>query len=174
MSRENKSFALTASTLLLTALFAACVPQPQQGGTAWGVGAFDSNGERLDFTATSESGSNLTYTGGPQAGMMMGGGYLTCASCHGPDGRGGIHTMPMQTMNAPDIRWAVLAGEMEGEHRGESAEGHGITAYNFETFRLAVVEGTHPDGAALSVDMPRWNMSDEDLTDLLEYLKALP
>lgn len=105
---------------------------------------------------------------------MMGGGYLTCASCHGPDGRGGIHTMPMQTMNAPDIRWAVLAGEMEGEHRGESAEGHGITAYNFETFRLAVVEGTHPDGAALSVDMPRWNMSDEDLTDLLEYLKALP
>lgn len=138
------------------------------------MGAFDSGGERIYFTATSGRDTNITYTGGPPAGMMMGGGYLTCASCHGPDGRGGIHTMHMQIMNAPDIRWTVLAGEMEGEHGSESAEEHGVAEYNLEIFRLAVVEGKHPDGTALSVEMPRWNMSDEDLTDLLEYLKTLP
>jgi hypothetical protein len=38
-------------------LLAACVPRSApmgQGGTAWGQGAFDSNGERIYFTATSE------------------------------------------------------------------------------------------------------------------------
>jgi len=40
------------------------------------------------------------------------------------------------TINAPNIRWSVLAGEMEGEHRGESEEGQGSGGeYNLETFR---------------------------------------
>ena len=43
-----------------------------------------------------------------------------------------------------------------------------------ETFRLAVVEGRHPDGELLDADMPRWTMSDEDLGDLLDYLESLP
>jgi len=37
------------------------------------------------------------------------------------------------------------------------------------------VEGKHPDGAtSLSTNMPRWNISDEDLADLIAYLKILP
>ncbi len=152
----------------------ACAPQWQRGGTAWGVGAFDSNGERIYFTATNESGMNITYTGGPSSGMMMGGGYLTCASCHGPDGRGGVHTMMgMQTMNATDIRWAVLTGEIEGEHGGEDEVSHGSGAYNLETFRLEVVKGQHADGTSLSTNMPRWRLSDEDLAGVAEYLKTL-
>ena len=45
------------------------------GGTAWGTGAFRSNGERIYFTATSERGTEITYAGGPTSGdwMMMGG-----------------------------------------------------------------------------------------------------
>ncbi len=88
-------------------LLAACASRPAllgPGGTAWGVGSFDSNGERIYFTATSDRGTTITYTGGPVSGMMMGAGYLACASCHGPDGRGGQHIMHMQTMDAPDIR----------------------------------------------------------------------
>ena len=107
----------------------------------------------------------------------MGGGYLTCASCHGPDGRGGIHTMMgMQTMNATDIRWLVLAGGIEGEHSGGTEEGgHRETGdgYDLKPFRLAVVEGTHPGGKSLSSNMPRWNVSDEDLTDLVVLLFLL-
>jgi hypothetical protein len=44
--------------------------QPVSNGTTWGVGSFDSNGERIFFTATSESGSSITYTGGAVQGMM--------------------------------------------------------------------------------------------------------
>jgi hypothetical protein len=57
---------------------------------AWGAGAFRSNGERIYFAGTSESGTAITYTGGPASNgwMMGGGGSLACASCHGTDGRG--------------------------------------------------------------------------------------
>lgn len=131
------------------------------GGTDWGVGAFDSNGERIYFTATSERGTDITYTGGPSSNgwmMMGGGGRLACASCHGPDGRGGLHSMGMmEVMDAPDIRWTTLEDEFDPEK-----------------FRLAVTEGQDPDGSLMSLDMPRWKISDDDLADLIDYLKTLP
>jgi hypothetical protein len=132
----------------------------KSGGTVWGVGAFDSNGERIYFTATSDRGTEITYTGGPSSNgwMMGGGGSLACASCHGPDGRGGIHSMGMmQEMDAKDIRWSTLENE-----------------FDTEKFRQAVVEGKDPDGTQLSTDMPHWNISNEDLTDLIAFLKTLP
>ena len=129
-------------------------------GTAWGVGAFDSNGERIYFTATSERGTAISYTGGPASNgwMMGGGGSLACASCHGTDGRGGEHSMGMmQVMDAADIRWSALEGEFDPEK-----------------FRLAVVEGQDPDGTQLNTDMPRWDIGNDDLADLIDYLKTLP
>ena len=41
------------------------------GGTAWGKGAFRSNGERIYFTATSDRGSAITYKGGPGSSGWM-------------------------------------------------------------------------------------------------------
>ena len=129
------------------------------GGTAWGTGAFRSNGERIYFTSTSERGTAITYTRGPGSGSwMMMGGQLACVSCHGPNGRGGKHSMGMmQVMDAKDIRWSVLKSE-----------------FNPEKFRLAVVKGQDPDGTQLKPEMPRWNMSNEDLSDLTAFLKTLP
>ena len=98
---------------------------------------------------------------------------LACASCHAPDGRGGVHTMHMDVMNAPDIRLiALMAGEEDHGDNDSHADEHG--EYDLEAFRLAVVDGTHPDGEPLSREMPRWNMDDGDLSDLFDYLKSLP
>jgi hypothetical protein len=150
--------------VIVTLLLAACVSRPQPAGSngaAWGTGAFDSNGERIYFTATIENSTEISYTGGPSSnGWMMGGGggRLVCASCHGPDGRGGKHSMGMmQVMDAPDIRWSALEGEFDAEK-----------------FRAAVVEDKDPDGTQMSTDMPRWTIGDGDLTDLIAYLKILP
>jgi hypothetical protein len=57
-------------------------------GTAWGPASFKTNGERIYFTSTSNSDTKITYRGGLGMGMMMMHGRLTCASCHGPSGRG--------------------------------------------------------------------------------------
>jgi hypothetical protein len=170
MHKRSQHLAALVSLLLLAVLLVACFPRqpPSEYGTAWGDGAFRSNGERIYFTTTSEGGDPITYTGGPDLGGMMMGGRLTCASCHGPSARGGRHIMHMQAMDAPAIRGPALAEEEheeEGEHGGE---------YDLETFRLAVVEGKHPNGEPLNADMPRWSMSDEDLSDLFDYLMSLP
>jgi len=162
MDRMIKIIAKGLLAVIVTLLLAACASRPQSvgpGGTAWGSGAFDSNGERIYFTSTSERGTAITYTGGPGSnGWMMGNGQLACASCHGPNGQGGRHSMGMmQVMDAKDIRWSALQSEFDAEK-----------------FRLAVTEGQNPDGTQLKTDMPRWDIGDDDLADLIAYLKTLP
>jgi hypothetical protein len=83
---------------------------------------FTSNGEQIYFTAINERGQRIRYSGGQNfGGMMMGmGNNLACASCHGSDGRGGIHTMHMEVMDAPDIRYPALNGDAgTEEHRDD-------------------------------------------------------
>ena len=135
------------------------------------------NGERIYFTANNESGQRFSYTGGPDFGGMMMGSYLTCASCHGPEARGGQHVMHMQTMYAPPIYGEALSGHEDehGEEQADSEGGHEEQGtYTLEEFRMAVVEGQHPDGDPLDQNMPRWNIDDRDLADLLAFLKSLP
>jgi cytochrome c553 len=163
MNRGINIITIGLLAVIVALLLAACAsrsPSMMGSGTAWGTGAFRSNGERIYFSATSERGTAITYTGGPASNgwMMGGGGSLACASCHGTDGRGGVHSMGMmQAMDAKDIRWSALEGEFDPEK-----------------FRLAVAEGQDPDGTQLSMDMPRWKIGNDDLADLIAYLKTLP
>lgn len=148
--------------------------RPINNGTTWGTGSFDSNGERIYFTATSERGTPITYTGGPIQGMMMMGGNMACVSCHGTDVQGGRHVMHMETMDAPDIRWTALSsGHDHGGEGHSDSEQENLKAFTFEDFLNAVEKGKHPDGDELSIDMPRWKMSEADLRDLMDYLKTL-
>jgi mono/diheme cytochrome c family protein len=172
-----KTILILAISILL--FFSGCNNQTERSqdtGTAWATGSFKSNGQRIYFTATSERGTPITHTGGPEMGMMMMGGRLACVSCHGVDARGGEHMMHMMTMDAPEIRWSALSeghhheGE-EGEQTGEHEEHH--DKYDFNDFKNSVEKGQHPDGDKLSEDMPRWSMSDADLRDLMNYLKSL-
>jgi mono/diheme cytochrome c family protein len=128
-----------------------------------------SNGEQIYFTGADTQGGRITYTGGPNFGGMMMGSYLTCASCHGPDAHGGRHVMHMEVMDAPAIYYDALTSMMIEESGGTQAAG----GYTLGDFRTAVVEGHHPDGDELSSDMPRWQMSDQDLADLFAFLKTI-
>jgi len=129
--------------------------------------SYNSNGEQIYFTGVNSRGEFITYSGGPGFGGMMNS-VVSCVSCHGSDGRGGLHWMHMQRMDAPDIRYSSLSMELE-EHQGA---GHDV--YNLEDFRLAVIDGSHPDGEPLDENMPNWQINDADLADLFEYIKTLP
>lgn len=161
------------ATLLFSATVVTACGQPDSSGTAWGEGSFSSNGERIYFTATSETTGRIDYSGGVDPGGLMMGGRLSCASCHGTDARGGVHRMHMEVMDAPAIRWAALSGHGDEHDDAPSPdEPQGDDSYDLETFRMAVVEGLHPGGEPLNDEMPRWEMSDDDLADLAEYLQS--
>lgn len=150
--------------------------EPPGGGPAGdehendAVEADAGNGERIYFTATNEDGERINYQGGPDFGGMMMGSYLTCAACHGPEAQGGRHVMRMQVMDAPAISYRALNEEDGQQHEGDEHTGE----YDLEDFRLAVIEGQHPDGEPLDENMPRWNLAEEDLKDLFAFLQTLP
>ena len=144
-------------------------------GTSWGPGAFNSNGERIYFTATSERDTPIRASNFSVDNMaMMMQGIIACASCHGPQAHGGVHRMGMHTMNAPDIRWKMLSSEHHHEGDDSDADEHAEETFTFDDFKNAVEGGRHPDGDPLSTEMPRWRMSDEDFHDLASYLQSLP
>ncbi len=124
---------------------------------------FKSNGERIYFTATSDSGKPILATMGV---MTMQSGMMSCASCHGADGKGGYVRMMMWSFKAPDIRYTTLTTEGHGEHGNE-------TPYTDELIKRAITQGIDSEGKRLDPPMPVWQMSEEDLNDLIEYLKTL-
>ncbi|HLI25833.1 MAG TPA: c-type cytochrome [Chloroflexota bacterium] len=110
-------------------------------------------------TGTTPDGRPLTYRGG----MMM---RLSCADCHGLDGRG-LRT-PMFV--SPDITYRNLtdpAGMLE-------PDGTRGPTYTDELIRRAVTQGIDAEGKPLAWPMPRWLLSDAEWQDLLAYLKTLP
>ena len=121
--------------------------------------SFASNGERIYFTATSDSGEPITYTEGPR--MMMPGNF-SCVNCHGPEGKGGVIHIMMGTYDVPDITWPELTGP-HMEH----------PPFTEETLKQAITLGIDPGGNPLEYPMPRWKMSTQDLNDLAAYIMSL-
>ena len=101
---------------------------------------------------------------------MMMGASLACANCHGADARGGVHYIHMQSVDAPAIYYDALV-QMLQEDLGGTPQPAG---YSLTDFRQAVVEGRDAAGESLDQVVPRWQMNDADLADLLAFLKTLP
>lgn len=128
-------------------------------------GAYQSNGEQIYFTATSQRGTPITSD---MSMGMIGGGMMTCAQCHGADGQGGRVRIMMSSVEAPDIRYCALTAEEQYEEEGMEHE-----PFTEETIKQAITKGIEPDGEPLDQNMPRWSMTEADLADLLEFLKTL-
>jgi hypothetical protein len=69
--------------------------------------------------------------------------------------------------NGETIYKTLTSEEME--HEGEEIH----PPYTDETIKRAITEGIEPDGEPMDLTMPRWQMSERDLDDLLEFLKML-
>jgi mono/diheme cytochrome c family protein len=117
---------------------------------------FKSNGETIYHTGFNETGKRIPTSYGPQWIYMHGGG---CVNCHGVDGKGGVPVMMGYTVPA-DITYASLTTEEN-------------PPFTDEAIRAAIRNGLEPSGESLSPTMPRWQMSDKDLNDTLEYIKTL-
>jgi len=120
------------------------------------------NGEYVFKTGYNIDGQPIPFEGGPAWLYMHGGG---CAACHGVDGVGGQLVM-MSDQIPPNIQYSHL---IEEEHE----EGEEHPPYDDDLIARAIREGLNPAGEELNEVMPRWTLSDKDMTDLIDYLKTL-
>jgi cytochrome c553 len=117
------------------------------------------SGRRIYFEALDATGNAITATGiqtKPDGSPIM-----ACADCHGPDGRGRTMETPAGTVRTPNITFARLAEATPDR-----------PAYDESTLGVAVRTG-EAHGRSLGTMMPRWQLSDTDLRDLVAFLKTL-
>ena len=110
---------------------------------------FTSNGERIYFTGTSDSGLpiNATSTDG-QMGMHMG---MHAGGC----------------VKAPALTAQSLVEDSEHD------DGHGDHAiYTKESLRLAISDGLDPSQSKMHPTMPRWSMDESDMSDLVDFITS--
>jgi len=90
---------------------------------------------------------------------------ITCASCHSSDGRGRREGGAV----AVDIRYDTITKP----YLRTTESGRTRSPYSDALLARAIVEGVDSDGHVLDFTMPRWQMSDRDLADLIAYLHRL-
>jgi cytochrome c oxidase subunit 2 len=127
-------------------------------GAGTSLGRYSSAGERIFQTGLNASGNPIPRTSLPisEGFLMMGGGG--CASCHASDGHGGTVSMMMGYITTPDITYDALKSE---DYDSDSS------------IARAIVDGLDEDGHPLERTMPRWKMTDAEVTDVISYLKEL-
>jgi ABC-type branched-subunit amino acid transport system substrate-binding protein len=89
---------------------------------------------------------------------------FACATCHGTHGEGGRES----GVDTPPLNWKRLTSPLVSSVTGRRRD-----AYTPETLRRVITAGVDPSGARLYPGMPRYNMPDKDLTELLAYLERL-
>jgi len=150
-------------SLLVPLWLRAHPPSKQADSKSERLTSGESRGKIIYTTARSPSGEPFFYR------LATGGDYvpatgITCAGCHGLDGKGGR----LGDVPAPDITYKALTKP------STAPSGRSRSPYTADALiARAIIEGIDPSGQRLSVMMPRWSLSKSDLRDLLAYLKHL-
>jgi ABC-type branched-subunit amino acid transport system substrate-binding protein len=90
---------------------------------------------------------------------------VTCAGCHGARGEGKTEG----GVTAGNLTWANLIKPYGHTH--PTGRQHG--PFDEASFARAVSEGTDPSKNVMLAAMPRFQMSPEDMADLIAYLKRI-
>ena len=89
---------------------------------------------------------------------------FTCANCHGLKGEG----KEEGGLKPPSIKWETLA-----RAHTSALTRHQILPYNDATLARAITSGVDSGGARLHPGMPHYQMTKEQMADLLAYLKKM-
>jgi ABC-type branched-subunit amino acid transport system substrate-binding protein len=124
----------------------------------------EQRGQQIYLRGTSPSGQDITAVlstdghGVPAAAMA-------CVNCHGHEGRG----KPEGGVTPSNITWEALTKPYEITH----PSGRKHPPYTERLLKRAITMGIDPAGHPLHVAMPRFQMSHQDLADMIAYLKRL-
>ena len=124
----------------------------------------ESRGKEIYLLGTSKSGKDiLAYIG--DSSLEVPGSSMACANCHGITGQGKSEG----GIDPSNITWEALTKPYGITH----SSGRKHPAYTARALELAITRGVDPAGNKLLNAMPRYQMSKEDLNDLVVYLKRL-
>jgi ABC-type branched-subunit amino acid transport system substrate-binding protein len=126
--------------------------------------AQEQRGKQLYTRGESASGAPVTAIMSRGATPIPGS-ILPCVGCHGDDGKG----RPEGGVVPPDITWASLSAT----HGHNHSYGRTHPAFDESMLGYAISKGIDPGDNALGAAMPRYQMSDADLQDLIAYLKRI-
>jgi ABC-type branched-subunit amino acid transport system substrate-binding protein len=121
-------------------------------------------GKLIYFDGISARGTNITAVVGDEAAMLPGS-TMPCASCHGSDGLG----RPEGGLLPLDIRWSELIKTYGHVHE----DGRRHPAFDEASFARSMVGGVDPANNQMDRSMPLYQMSTEDMEDLIAYMKVL-
>jgi ABC-type branched-subunit amino acid transport system substrate-binding protein len=160
-------FALAASCVILAtaAPVAQQPPAPEQRTTSSserGLSAAERRGKAIYLRGASPSGKEITAMVGD---LDVPASTLTCSGCHGLRGEGKTEG----GVTAGNLTWANLVKAYGHTH--PSGRKHG--PFDEKLFTRSLVQGLDPAGNKMAVAMPRFQMSDEDVADLIAYLKRI-
>ncbi len=122
--------------------------------TVMGFQSTPSNGYTIYTMEYNSLGEKINFTDGPDWLAVQGGG---CAVCHGLDGAGGKN-VPNCTATPPNITYQELKGNYLN---------------NDTLIARAITHGIDENGEELDTCMPRWQLEQNDLGELIAYLKTL-
>jgi len=124
-------------------------------------------GEAVFQSGVGPAGQPIPRTMSQGGGGMMGGGMMNsgCASCHGTDG----HGLSTQQFTSPSITYSNLT-DPQGMFMPDGTRG---PTYTDAAIRRAVTTGIDPAGSHLEWPMPQWQLTDQEWSGLLAYLKTL-
>ena len=124
----------------------------------------ESRGKDIYLLGSSKSGKDiLAYIG--DSSLEVPGSSMACANCHGMMGQGKSEG----GIDPSNITWEALTKPYGVTH----SSGRKHPAYTARGLELAITRGVDPAGNKLLKAMPRYQMSKEDLADLVVYLKRL-
>ena len=121
-------------------------------------------GKQIYFDGTSLRGTEITAVVGDEAALLPGS-TMPCSSCHGSDGLG----RPEGGVIPLDIRWSELVKTYGHVHH----DGRRHPAFDDDSFIRSMIAGIDPADNTLDRSMPMYQMSGEDMADLVAYMKVL-
>jgi ABC-type branched-subunit amino acid transport system substrate-binding protein len=124
----------------------------------------EQRGRQIYRDGTSPSGGEIVALLG-EAKIEVPASSVPCASCHGRDGRG----RPEGGVSPSDLRWESVTRPYGVTH----PSGRTHPPYDERLLKRAISLGIDPAGNPLHVAMPRFQMTLQDMADLLAYLKRL-
>lgn len=119
-------------------------------------------GKEIYLRGTSPSGREIT---GRIGEIDVPASTVSCAGCHGLRGEGKTEG----GVTAGNLTWPHLSKPYGHTH--PTGRKHG--PFTESAFIRAVVSGVDSDGNNLQVVMPRYNLSAEDMADLIAYVKRI-